>query len=131
MDMQGALRARLLATPQVTALVAQRVDWVIRPQTAALPAVTLQTISGDRPQTHAGFEEMRTARVQCDVWATTYASARAITEAIVRALAPKAESNGVRFGRMFFEGDRDLLDTTATTPIHRTSLDLIVWHAQA
>lgn len=129
MDMQGALRARLVAAALPG--VGSRIYWVDRPQGSALPAITLQTISGERPQTHDGFQGLRSSRVQMDVWATSYAQARQITDAAVAALAPDETSNGVNFGRMFFEGERDLLERIETQAIHRTSIDLIVWHSPA
>lgn len=128
MDMQGALRARLVAA--ATAAGA-RVHWLERPQGGALPAITLQTISGDRPQHMAGFQGTRTARVQLDAWAERYETARAIVEAAVAALAPKQSGNGIAFGRMFFEGERDFTERLETHLVYRTSIDLIVWHAPA
>lgn len=132
MDMQGALRARLLAAVPVTALVGQRVTWMDRPQGSALPAVTLQTISDDRPQHMKGFQDYRATRVQVDVWAASYGSGRAVTEAVIAALAPEAaNSSGVNFGRSFVEALRDLSERLGTQDIYRTSFDLIVHHAAA
>jgi hypothetical protein len=128
MDMQGALRARVIAAATAAA---DRVYWVERPQSSALPAITLQVISGDRPQTMSGFQDTRTARVQMDVWADTYAQAHAVRDAAIAALAPKETSNGVQFGRMFFEGEQDFAERTDIKTIHRASVDLIVWHTPA
>ena len=66
MDWQAALRARLVAAAPVTALVGSRIYWVDRPQASALPAITLQTISDDRPQHMKGFIGLNPARVQVD-----------------------------------------------------------------
>lgn len=124
MDMQGALRARLLgATP-----AAQRVYWVTRPQASALPAITLQTLSGAYPQTYSGLQATRETRVQMDAWAASHAEASAIAAAAVTALQPKATTNGVRFDAIHFEGERDFIERAGTTDIYRTSIDLIVWH---
>lgn len=129
MDMQAALRARLLAAAPVTSLVAQRVYWVDRPQAAALPAVTLQTISDERPQHLKGFQALRSTRVQLDVWGDTYSQCRAIAEAAIAALVPEHRGNGIRFDRALVDGPRDLGEQTDTKFIHRTSIDLIVWWA--
>lgn len=131
MDMQGALRARLLAAVPVTTLVGQRIYWLDRPQASALPSITLQTIAGERPQTHDGFQSTRTTTVQCDIWAASYGQGRQILEAVISALAPPQTGNGIEFGRMFFEPERDTLEQLATTTIYRTSIDLIVWHSPA
>lgn len=131
MDWQGALRARLTTAASVTALVAQRVYWVDRPQTSSLPAITLQTIDDARPQTHQGFQSTRPSVVQIDTWATTYAQSKALAEAVIATLVPQETSNGIRFLRAFVEGVRDLGERVETQFIHRTSIDLIVWHHPA
>lgn len=128
MDMQAALRARLLG---VTA-AGQAVYWVTRPQASALPSITLQTISGDHPQTYDGLQETRTTRVQLDAWADSYSAARAIVGEVIAALAPaKLTSNGIVFDQIQFEGERDFIDRVGTADIYRTSVDLIVWHYPA
>ena len=127
MDMQGALRARLVG--QTAA--GSRVYWLDRPQGTALPAITLQTISGGRPQTYSGFQGWRESRVQLDVWAATYAEARSILEAAIAALAPLGTSNGIHFDRTDFESERDNTERLETLLIYRTGIDLIVRHSPA
>jgi hypothetical protein len=127
--MQAALRARLLAAAPVTSLVAQRIYWVSRPQTTTLPAITLQTISDERPQHLKGFQALRPSRIQVDVWTDTYAMGRTITEAVIAALVPENSANSIRFDRALVDGVRDLGEQTDTKFIHRTSIDLIVWWA--
>lgn len=127
MDMQGALRARLLAAAPVTALVAQRVYWVSRPQSEPLPAIVLQVISDPRPQHLKGYQDLRETRVQMDIFGTTYAQVRAITEASLAAIVPEITSNGIIFNRTLVDASRDLGERTETTFIHRTQIDLLVW----
>lgn len=128
MDMQAALRARLVAA---ATLAGSRVYWLDRPQGTDLPSITLQTVSGDRPQHMAGFQGTRSSRVQMDVWAASYSAARQIMDAAVAAIAPKNTSNGIEFGRTFFEDERDFTERLETQTIYRTSVDLIVWHSPA
>lgn len=128
MDFQGALRARLVAAAPVTTLVAQRIYWVDRPQTAVLPSVTLQVITEDRPQHMAGLDGMDVARVQIDVWGTSYGQVRPIAEAVIAALLPENTSNGIIFSRAFVDSVRDLGERTETQFIHRASIDLIIHH---
>jgi hypothetical protein len=127
MDMQAALRARLIGDAGVSALASDRVYWVQAPQDAALPRITLQTISADRPQTFKGFQPLRSARVQCDIWAASYSAARTIVEAVIAELAVPETSNGIIFGRPQVDGERDLFERSDTQEIHRISLDLIIW----
>lgn len=131
MDWQAALRARLIAAAPVAALVGQRIYWVQRPQAAALPAITLQTISDDRPQHMKGLQELRASRVQLDVWAETYGSTRQVSEAAIAALLPEQTGNGIRFERTFVAAVRDSGEQTGTTFVHRTTIDLIIHHAAA
>lgn len=128
MDMQGGLRARLVSAATAAG---DRVYWVSRPQGRDLPAITLQTVSGERPETYAGFQAWREPRVQMDVWALTYAEARAILEAAITALAPRETSNGIKFDSMGFEGEADSLEQTETATIYRTRIDLLVRHEPA
>jgi hypothetical protein len=129
MDFQGALRDRLIADSTVAALVGQRIDWVERPQSNSLPAVTLQTILDARPQHMKGLQDLRPTTVQIDVWGLAYADVRAVTEAVIAALVPAATSNGIVFARGFVDRLHDLGEQTDTQFIHRTSIDLIVHHS--
>jgi hypothetical protein len=129
MDWQAALRARLLAASPITALVAQRVYWMSRPQGSALPAITLQTISDEREQHMKGFHGVQSARVQVDVWGETYGSVRDIANKVIAALVPANTANGIRFDRGFVDSIRDLGERTETAFLHRASIDFIIHHA--
>jgi hypothetical protein len=128
MDMEGALRARIVAAGTAAA---DRVYWLDRPQGSALPSITLQVISGDYPRTYSGLQSFRSPRVQMDVWATSYAQAKAIMADVVIALEPKDTSNGIYFDQIEFEGDRDTLERLDTMNVYRRGIDLIVWHSPA
>lgn len=126
--MQAALRARLLGATAA----GQNVYWVTRPQASALPAITLQTITGDHPQTYGGLQATRTTRVQLDAWAASYGAARSIIGEVIAALAPaKVASNGIIFDQIQFESERDFIESIGTADVYRTSVDLIVWHYPA
>ncbi len=122
MDFEGALRARLTAAAPVTALVGQKIYWVDRPQSTALPAITLQMIDDNRAQHMGGFHSLQRAVVQVDVWASSYASGKAIKEAVIAALVPEVTANAVEFQRAFVTA-RDISERTETQFIHRPSLD--------
>jgi hypothetical protein len=125
MDMTGALRARL------SGVAGGRIYWVERPQSSALPSVTLQIISDLRPQHLKGFDELRDTRVQIDCWGKNYAEAVAVKEAALAALVPENTANSIRFDRAIVDGERDLGEMAGTTFIHRASVDLVVWWATA
>ena len=128
MDMQAALRARLVTA---STEAGPRVYWVDRPQGSDLPSITLQTISGDRPQTYDGFQGWRETRVQADAWATSYGQATSIREALIAAASALETTNGVRFDRTDFENERDGLEQLETGQVYRAGIDLLVRHAPA
>jgi hypothetical protein len=130
MDMEGALRARLIAASGVNSLVSGRVYWVDRPQASNLPAITLQLIDDEREQHMEGVQPHQSTIVQVDVWSTNYAQAKALKEAVIAALLPAQTSNGVVFGRSFVRS-RDLSERTETQFIHRPSMDFTINHASA
>jgi hypothetical protein len=128
MEMYGALRARLLGETGA----GSRVTWVDRPQASTLPAITLQTISADRPRTYNGMQGLRLSRVQMDVWADDFDQGRTVYEAAVAALIPsRLTENGIFFDHINFEGEADLTERLETKTIYRTRVDLLVWHQPA
>jgi hypothetical protein len=129
MDMQAALRARLVGAAPVATLASDRVHWVERPQAEALPAITLQTISGGNETDYQTNQQTQSNRVQVDVWGKTYASVRALSRAVTDAIEPAHSGNGIRFERSFLESQSDLGEDTDAGFVHRISLDFIIWYA--
>lgn len=129
MDMQAALRKRLVDASPVAAIASTRINWIIRPQGDALPAITLQTISGGNETDYTANQQTQTNRVQIDVWGKTYASVRALAAAVIAAVEPPHSGDGIRFERSFLENQSDLGEQTDTGFIHRISLDFIIWYA--
>lgn len=129
--MEAALIARLLATAGVTALVSTRVNWSRRPQGSALPAIVLHRIDGTPDVHHSGRSGLVTSRVQCDCWAESYGAAKAIARAVETAITAQTFTQGAtRFDAILIDSERD--DTSdETTPLFRTSLDLLVQSANA
>lgn len=128
MDMQGALRARIIAA---ATSAGSRVTWVDRPQANGLPAVTLQIVSDQRPQHLKGFNPLRGTTVEIDCWGTAYAEVTALKEAVLAAVVPENTGNGIRFDRAIVDSERDLGERAETQFIHRSSIDLVVWWALA
>ena len=129
--MESALIAKLLATAGVTALVSTRINWSRRPQGAALPAIVLQRISGTPDVHHAGASGLVVSRVQVDCWGVSYGSAKAVARAVETAITAQTFTQGsIRFDVILIDSERDD-STDETTPLFRTSLDLMVHHANA
>lgn len=133
MEVGEAITLRLGAGSATNALVGSRVHWDIRPQDEALPAVVLNEPSPQfRPQHMGGFEDMRTARIQVNAYATTKAAADTIIESLIADLVPEATVSDVLFWRADVEGPFDLgiEQTTGGVIRHRTA-DLIIRYAKA
>lgn len=128
MDMQSAALARLKADSAVTAAIGGRLFWGVVPQNTAMPYGRMQTISDLRLQNLSGYDQGRMTRVQFDIFAKTYAAARAACEAIIAEMALPATFSGVRFGRSKAEGPRDLGEDTTAGFVHRLTFDLIIEH---
>jgi hypothetical protein len=129
--MEAALIARLLATAGVTALVSTRINWKRRPQAEPLPAIVLHVVSRIPDVTHGGRSGLIVSRVQVDCWGATFGSAKAVARAVENALTAQTFTQGsVRFDAILIDSERD--DTTdETTPLFRTSLDLMIQSANA
>lgn len=129
--MEADLITRLLATAGVTALVSTRINWSRRPQGAALPAIVLHRVSGTPDVHHGGASGLVMSRVQVDCWAASYGSAKAIARAVQTAITAQSFTQGAtRFDVILIDSERDD-STDETTPLFRTSLDLMVHHANA
>lgn len=129
--MESSLIAKLLATAGVTALVSTRINWSRRPQGSALPAIVLQRVSGTPDVHHAGASGLVVSRVQVDCWAPSYGSAKAVARAVETAITAQTFTQGAtRFDVILIDSERDD-STDETTPLFRTSLDLMVHHANA
>ena len=129
--MEAALIAKLLATTAITNLVSTRINWSRRPQGSALPAIVLHRIDGTPDVHHGGASGLVSSRVQVDCWAESYGSAKAIARAVEAAITAQTFTQGaIRFDVILIDAERD--DTSdETTPLFRTSLDLMVRSANA
>ena len=126
-----ALIARLEADAAVTAFVADRIYWLVRPQGSPLPALVLQVVSETRTQHLKGFDDCFEARVQVAAQAEKYSVSRALAEAAVAALIDVAEvvdptGDDVVFWRGAVDGPRDLGSQEETRFVHRAVVDLLI-----
>jgi uncharacterized protein DUF3168 len=119
MDFEGALRARL------TGLAGGRVYWDDRPQASALPAITLQSITDNRPQHLKGFNDLKDHFVQIDCWGAKKTDAKTLQEAVLAAVVPEDTSNGIRFCRAIVDGAQSGGERAGETFVFRHRIDLI------
>ena len=91
------LIAYLKTIAGVTGLVSTRIYGMVIPQGATLPCVVVTRISTPRTltmDTSGATGDLINPRFQFDAWATTHASAKAITDALRAALNGKRGSVG-------------------------------------
>ena len=86
-EIEEALRAYLLTKAALTALVSTRVFPDDISDGAALPAVVYQKISDIKDHTLTGISQLESPMIQFSAYATTKASARAISNQIRSALS--------------------------------------------
>jgi len=77
-----AMRARLIATDGVTALVGQRIYPGKAPQDATIPYLVYQRISTTRFSTFSGASLIPESRMQIDIIASSQANAESIASAV-------------------------------------------------
>lgn len=127
--MKTDLRARLKNDATVAGLVSTRIDWAKRPQGSALPAITLQRISEQRPQHMGGNDNLKSARVQIDIWAEKEATLTPIEDAVLVCLVPEATQGATKFFRSFVDAIRDMPAEAEVGALFRTSIDLKVHYS--
>lgn len=136
--MEDTFVAMIEAQAGVTALIgsgtATRLYPVVLPQNPTFPAITYQIISGPRDYTQDGPDGVVRFRVQCNCYGATYASAKALRDALESAISGL---NNVSYGSpsvvvkgVFVTNERDVYEQALTqmgadVP-YRKSIDLFV-----
>lgn len=128
--MDEALRDLLLQHPPIGLIVQRRVDWGVRPQSDALPAIVL---AGDKaPQMiFSGSGGWSRDRIQIECWGRTYKAAKDLALILGGKdgllVGYRGDHLGVRL-RTIVLGLRSDTDTDTIGVVHRTSLDVLVWN---
>lgn len=129
--MEEAFRTMLLETAPLAQLVGKRIDWGLRPQGDQLPGITLLRVSGGLTMHFAGPAGWRRDRVQVDVWGRTFKAARDIGDLLADdgglLVGLRRDLPGVRI-RTFVVARRGGTDADAVGPVHRDSIDVMIWH---
>lgn len=128
MSLETALRARLKADVSVKAIVSTRIDWDVRPERSAYPAVVLQIVSDPRLQHMKGLMGSRPTRVQIDCFGRTPAEKVELREAVIAAAMPAATEAGVTFQRAFVNDVISRSKNTETGFVHHDLIDMTFWH---
>ena len=131
--MEEDLVARLLANTALAGLVGTRITWIDRPQGDALPSVTLQIVTSGRSYNFKGPNGLCGTRVQVDCWGASYASAKAVSRAVIAAIEPPATQGITVFGASFLDNAPDFPpeDLAGGVTAYRVKMDWIIWHRPA
>jgi hypothetical protein len=95
--MEEALAARLAADAGIAEIVGDRVSMAARVEGTALPALVFSLISQGQEWTLAGPDGLDRPRVRFDCLAATDIAALLLRRAVVAALTPAADVDGLRF----------------------------------
>ena len=125
--MEAALRTRLKNASAVTAIVGNRIDWDVRPQATALPALVLETVIGNNPQHMQGYTGFTDTVVQFNCFAKSKKAAVELREAVQAAIVPEATVGGVEFLRATEITRRQRPSNTDTGFIHHEILEVRIW----
>lgn len=99
------------------------------PQNPTYPALAYQRISTPRIMSHDGASKLAMPRIQLTLWASTYSSLKAVSEALRGLLIGyRGTVGGVVIQGIFFDSERDEFDTT--TQIFQRFIDLIIHHSE-
>ena len=131
--MEESLVALLLADAGLTALVGNRVNWNVRPQGNALPAVVLTKVSGVADYTMQGPSTYEQSRVQVDCYASTFLASVTAARAVTAKLSGlRTVQGGTEFLGVFKDSERQSHEEgSGGVWMHRVSLDFLVHHRSA
>lgn len=115
------LIAHLLADVSVAAIAATRIHVSIAPEGTALPYVVVQQVSRS-PDHHSGGPGLKRPLFQIDSYASTYASARGLGDAVEAAVDGfSGDMIGVNIQYAALESEQDIFDNAINA--HRIRAD--------
>ena len=134
--LEQGLISYLTGYASLSSLNSARVYCITMPQSVIYPCVTFQRISTPRIHTHdtsGASGDLATPRIQFDVWAATFASAKAITDVLRAALNGKKGSIGTAPYAVTIQAS--LVDTEDATfdinnEMFRSRSDYMIAHAE-
>jgi hypothetical protein len=120
-SIQARLYDHLRFNPGVAALVAARIYPVRMPQQPTLPCITYIRVDGVPQYTHSGRSDLVQSRLQISCWATTYAAAIALADAVKASIDSFPENATV-------EAFPDMYDPE--TQVYHVPVDIITWYKE-
>ena len=132
MSMESAIFQRLVTDTTLKGLVDGRIYPVVAPQGTDPPYVTYQRVSGAPEHHHGGNAGVSRARLQVDVWAATYADAKATGDAArnridsFQGTIEDVDGNSTNIRSCLTVNEQDLTQTPVDASdkvTHRVSMD--------
>lgn len=121
MSVETVLKTRLDGYAGLSALIATRVYPNVLPQNVTLPAISYRRVTAERISAMGSDSGVVRARFQFDVWAVSYADARAVTEQLRGALQRWRNASGTVIQDTFFLNEIDLYEDE--TRVHHVAVD--------
>ena len=134
MAFKKALLERLRRVEGLTQLLGKTrssfpaIGWDQRPTNSSYPAAVLSIVRDPRGRTMTGLQGSRGTRVQIDVMGLDSGAVEAVAETVVAILALGAVVESVRFSPARDIETSDMGEQTDTVFVHRTMIDLVLWH---
>lgn len=121
------LISKLLATPEIAALCANRVRPIVREPGDVGPTIVVNDVDSDPDHTHDGRSGLDADLVQLDCYASTWEACDDLRLAVTALLdGARFTHDGVTFQRLALRGRRGSLEPAADR-LFRSSLDFAVW----
>jgi hypothetical protein len=129
-NIEEAVRSILADDDSIKALVSTRVMCGWLPQGVIYPCVTIYPVSEDENEAVNDTRRKRYARLQIDVWAETYAGAKALADLVVDALHTETFSlTGIEIGASSALTGGQYMYADAVK-MHRRSRDFGFWFVE-
>ena len=127
MSLETGLRAALLADGTVSGLVGTRVYPEVMPHDVTYPAISYQRVSTVRTQFLTGVDDFTQVRLQVDCWASSYADAKSLANAVKSAIDGVRALDTETVYHCFMDSMSDLSNFEGDREDRRVSMDFIVY----
>lgn len=132
-------RDLLLADVALTGLLGQTngrasIDFILRPDTGGLPAITLNKISEPISYNQMGRSVQEMQRVQVDIWGSAFIDVENVHKALrVVCEALTGDQGDTHFNRVFEDSARDMpvTDLPGGTRVYHRAVDYIIHYQES
>ena len=133
MTVDTAIIQALLADVTVVGFVGTGVWPGSKPQAASNPAIVVNWIEGNPVYTNDGDSGLSQSRLEVDCWGDTYSEVKDLAAAVKNVLSGfQGTVAGISIETAEIESERDSREGGSNVDeyLHRTNIDLTVWHRQ-